>query len=408
MKILNINKFFYIKGGAETYYFELNNMLEKHGHQIMHFSMKHENNMSSLYEKYFVDNIDYYTQTKFLQKMKNAGKIVYSFEAAKKLELLLQKEKPDVAHLQNFHHQLSGSILKVLKKHHIPVVYTAHDLKLVCGNYKMLAQNEICESCKGGKHIQCLKKKCVKDSRTGSLVNTMEMYLSEWMKMNECINKIVTPSRFYKEKMVEFGIQEDKIVHIPNFIDASKFETKYLPGEYFVYFGRLAEEKGLFTLLEAMEKVENATLFLIGTGPIEENVTKMLQNRGLKSKVKMLGYKTGIELKSILENSISNILPSEWYENGPYSVLEMMCMGKPTIASNIGGLSDMVVDGKTGLLFQVKHADDLAHKIQMLSDNKEIAIRMGKNARALVEKEHSEEAYYTKIIQLYEQVIREN
>lgn len=408
MKILNINKYFYIKGGAETYYFELNNMLEKHGHQVMHFSMKHENNLPSLYKEYFVENIDYYSQTKFCQKVKNAGKIVYSFEAAKKLDLLIKQEKPDVAHLQNFHHQLSGSILKVLKKHGIPVVYTAHDLKLVCGNYKMLAHNEICESCKGGKHIECFKKKCVKGSRTGSLVNTTEMYLSKWMKMNDCINKIVTPSRFYKEKMIEFGVQEDKLEYIPNFIDASKFEAKYLPGEYFVYFGRLAEEKGLFTLLEAMEKVESAMLYLVGTGPVEENVTKMLQNKGLNSKIKMLGYKSGSELKSILENSISNVLPSEWYENGPYSVLEMMCMGKPTIASDIGGLPDMVVDGQTGLLFKAKHADDLAHKIQMLSDNKEEALRMGKRAREFVEKVHSEEAYYNRIIQIYEQVIQQN
>ncbi|RDU24786.1 glycosyltransferase family 4 protein [Anaerosacchariphilus polymeriproducens] len=405
MKVLNINKFFYIKGGAETYYFELNHMLEKHGHQVMHFSMKHENNVSSAYNEYFINNIDYYKQTRFFQKVKNAGKIVYSIEAAKKLEQLIKKEKPDIAHLQNFHHQLSGSILRVLKKYGIPVVYTAHDLKLICGNYKMLAHNEICEACKGGKHIQCYKRKCVKDSRAGSLVNTIEMYLADWMKMNECIDKIITPSRFYLDKMVEFGIAKEKVEYIPNFINASKFEPKFMPGEYFVYFGRLAEEKGLYTLLEAMEKVEKTMLYIIGTGPIEENVTKMLQNKGLNSKVKMLGYKSGKELTSILENSISNILPSEWYENGPYSVLEMMCMGKPTIAANIGGLPDMVVNEKTGLLFEFKNADDLAYKIQRLSDDKEEAIRMGKNARALVEKVHSEEAYYTKLIQVYEQVM---
>lgn len=405
MKILNINKYFYIKGGAETYYFELNNMLEKHGHQVMHFSMHHENNASSMYSEYFVNNIDYYTQTSFFQKVKNAGKIIYSVEAAKKLEQLIKKEKPDIAHLQNFHHQLSGSILKVLKKQGIPIVYTAHDLKLICGNYKMLAHNEICEACKGGKHIQCYKRKCVKDSKAGSLVNTIEMYLADWMKMNDCIDKIITPSRFYMDKMIEFGISKEKVEYIPNFIDASKFEPKFLPGEYFVYFGRLAEEKGIYTLLEAMEKVERTTLYIIGTGPIEENVTKMLQKKALNSKVKMLGYKSGKELTSILENSISNILPSEWYENGPYSVLEMMCMGKPTIAADIGGLPDMVVNEKTGLLFESKNADDLANKIQRLSDDKDEAIRMGKNARVLVEKVHSEEAYYRKLMQVYEQLM---
>lgn len=406
MKILNINKYFFIKGGAETYYFGLNNMLEKHGHHMMHFSMKHEKNLHSPYEKYFIDNIDYYTQNRISQKVKNAGKILYSFEAAKKLEHLLKKEKPDVAHLQNFHHQLSGSILKTLKKHNIPVVYTAHDLKLVCGNYKMLANNEICEACKGGKHMNCFKKKCVKDSRLGSFVNTIEMYLAEWMKMNQCINKIITPSQFYNEKLNQFGIKKEKLEYIPNFIDVSKFgEPKYQSGDYFVYFGRLSEEKGLLTLLEAMEKVNGTMLYLVGTGPLEEDIKKMLQKKDLISKVIILGYKTGRELTSILENSISNILPSEWYENGPYSVLEMMAMGKPTIAANIGGLPDMVIDGETGLLFEAKNSWELAQKIQRLADKKEEAIRMGKNARALVEKIHSEETYYEKLIRLYQNVI---
>ena len=402
MKVLNVNKYFYIKGGAETYYFELNNMLEKNGHDVMVFSMKHDNNFDSEYKEFFVDNIDYYTQTKPWQKVANAMKIIYSTEAKKKINMLLNKEMPDVVHLQNFHHQLSTSILDVFKKKNIPVVYTAHDLKLICGNYKMLAGNRICEDCKDGNHINCVKNKCVKDSLANSMVTYLEMSLAERRKVIDKIDFIITPSKFYKNKMIEFGISPNKIEFIPNFIDESNYTPVYEYDNYFVYFGRISEEKGLFTLVDAMKKVEGAQLYIVGSGPLDEEVRKRIEdNNELSSKIKMLGYKTGDELKEILSRAMFNILPSEWYENGPYSVLEMMCMGKPTIGADIGGISDMIKDGKSGYLFESGNSCDLAHKINMLLDNKDDIIRMGKEARAIIEREHTAEIYYERLMDVY-------
>ncbi len=406
MKVLNVNKYFYIKGGAETYYFELTNMLRKHNNEVMEFSMKHENNFESKYSKYFIDNIDYYTQTKPHQKIGNALKIIYSREAKRKLNSLLSKEKPDIAHLQNFHHQLSTSILDVFEKYDIPVVYTAHDLKLVCGNYKMLTDEGICEACKGHKYENCIKKRCVKNSLANSVVTYLEMTRAYKKKMIDKIDYIVTPSRFYRDKMIEFGVDPDKIEFIPNFIDQSNYVPCYESDDYFVYFGRLAEEKGVFTLLDAMKMVNGPKLYIIGGGPLEDEIKKRVElDSDLSKKVELLGYKKGEELKDLLKRAKFNILPSEWYENGPYSVLEMMCLGKPTIGANIGGIPDLVRNGECGYLFESGNYKDLAAKINMLCANPDDIVNMGKNCRKVIEQEHTADVYYERIMKVYNKVL---
>ena len=132
MKILMVNKFHYIKGGSETYYFALKRMLEQEGHTVIDFSMTDEKNFESPYARYFVDNVDYSSSGGFLKKMKMAKNIIYSSEAKKKFAQLVEDEKPDLVHLHIIQHQISPSILDIIKKHHIPTVYTAHDLKMVC------------------------------------------------------------------------------------------------------------------------------------------------------------------------------------------------------------------------------------------------------------------------------------
>jgi len=148
MKILMVNKFFYIKGGSETYYFSLKKLLEKNGHEIIDFSMKDKKNFKSKYCNFFVDGIDYNKEQSLFSKIKVGLKIIYSFEAKRKLEKLIKETKPDIAHLHIFQHQLSSSILDVLKRYNIPIVYTAHDLKMICPNYKMFTYNKYVNNAK--------------------------------------------------------------------------------------------------------------------------------------------------------------------------------------------------------------------------------------------------------------------
>lgn len=396
-----VNKFYYIKGGSETYYFALKRLLEKHGHKVIDFSMVDPRNYESPYSKYFVDNVDYENACSITNKTRMAINIIYSFEAKKKFESLVLAEKPDIVHLHIFQHQISTSILDVIKKYNIPTVYTAHDLKMVCPNYKMMHHGKICEKCKGGKYYHCAINKCVKNSFIKSCINVVEGYLHKWRHSYSVIDQIITPSLFYYRKFKEFGIDPERMVHIPNFLDTDKpvVSCREDKEKYYLYFGRLSEEKGVFTLLKAFSGLlEN--LYIVGTGPIQEEILQYITNHKLRN-IYLLGYMSGQELKDIVGNAKAVILPSEWYENGPYSAIEALQLGIPIIGANIGGIPELI-DGN-GFLFQSGVAESLAIqilKVEKMPDQQYKYLKL--MSSRLYQNNYTAENYYKKIEKIYE------
>lgn len=404
MKILMVNKFFYIKGGSETYYFALKRKLEQEGHRVVDFSMKDPRNFASDFESYFVENVDYNETHGVLKKLRMAANIIYSFEAKKKFEALVRKERPDIIHLHIFQHQLSPSILDIAKKYRIPTVYTAHDLKMLCSNYKMMHHGRICEQCKGGKYYHCIQNKCVKDSCAKSTINVIEGYLHKWKKSYDVINTIITPSLFYQKKFEEFGVESGRLVHIPNFLDSDKpcINTIRNSKKYYVYFGRLSEEKGIFTLIHALQKTQ-ISLYIIGTGPLEPGVKKYIDENKVNN-ISLLGFKQGQELTDLIGNAKAVILPSEWYENGPYSAIEALQMGRPIIGADIGGIPELV--DNNGFLFESGDDRDLLSKIDRIEKMNEIQyIDMENRSSQLFADKYTWNYHYKKLKKVYEKVI---
>ena len=397
MKILMVNKFHYIKGGSETYYFALKEMLEKDGHQVIDFSMADDKNFPSPYETYFVDNVDYGARQSIIRKIKLSFKIIYSFEAKKKFEALVKKEKPDIVHLHIFQHQISPSILDVCKKYHIPTVYTAHDLKMICANYKMMHHGHICEDCMGGKLYRCTINKCVKDSFVKSMANMFESYFHRWRRSYDVIGRIITPSDFYRTKFIDFGIESERVVHIPNFLIKLQptINVNEESRKYYLYFGRLSEEKGVLTLIKSFENTE-LPLYIVGTGPLDEELNGYLEKKRIAN-VKMLGFQSGQILTDIVGNAKAVIVPSEWYENGPYSAIEALQMGRPIIGAKIGGIPELV--NGNGFLFQTGSVNDLKRvisKFESLSEEEYLSFE--RRSKEIFEsnytwKKHSEQLY---------------
>ncbi len=357
MKVLLVNKFHYIKGGSETYYFELKRLLESKGHTVIDFSMKDERNLDSPYSDYFVNHIDYEESKGVGAKLRMALNIIYSREAKKKFEALILKEKPDLIHLHIFQHQMSPSILDVAKKYNIPTVYTAHDLKMICLNYKMMHHGKVCEDCKDGHYYHCAQNCCVKGSFSKSCINVVEGYLHKWRKSYDAIDIIITPSAFYKKKFEEFGVATDRIVHIPNFLDRDKPNVNFVENSknYYLYFGRLSEEKGVLTTIKAFEEIK-AKLYVVGTGPLKEDLINYVNSNKLNNIV-FLGFKSGQDLIDLIGNAKAVILSSEWYENGPYSAIEALQLGRPVIGANIGGIPELI--NKNGYLYISGDVSDL-------------------------------------------------
>ncbi len=403
MKILNVNKFYYMQGGSERYYFSLQNLLEENNHKVMAFSMQHKSNLDTPFSKYFVTNIDYTTKS-LRKKIRFSSKIIYSFEAKRKIAKIIDAEKPDIAHLHIFQHQLSASILPQLKKKGIPIVYTVHDYKPLCPNYKMLSKGKPCEKCISGRFYNCLFNKCSKDSYTASLVNTIEMYFHRIRKYYDLIDVFVAPSKFLRKKMIDSGFDESKVIHIPNFVERKEFSSSNGHKPYLLYFGRLSEEKGILTMLKAMEDVEHSRLLIVGRGPLEEKIKKMVSDSKSKN-IELIGFKSGKDLEKVIHGSMFTVLPSKCFENNPFSILESFAYGRAVVGAKIGGIPELVKDGANGLLFEPGDPKDLAVKINKMVDNKQTTKKMGLSAQGMINDLYSPQAHYERLIEIYEGLV---
>lgn len=402
MKILMVNKFYYVKGGSETYYFALKRLLEENGHQVIDFSMEDERNYESPYSRFFVKNVDYSATNGIFAKIQTASNIIYSREAKKKFKRLIEQEMPDLVHLHMFQHQISPSILDVIKKYEIPTVYTAHDLKMICLNYKMMHHDRVCEDCKGGKYYKCAKNRCVKQSFSKSLINMAEGYLHKWRRSYDAINVVITPSAFYKQKFEEFGVNESRVIHIPNFLDKEMplVNEKEDAKSYYLYFGRLSEEKGILTLIKAVEN-SDMTLYIVGSGPLREELEAYIKERNVVN-IKLLGFMSGQELTDIVGNAKAVVLPSEWYENGPYSAIEALQLGRPIIGADIGGIPELI--SGNGYLFESGNVDELKDALCMMeSATKQVYEDMEKASVEMFEKTYTQEVHFAHLRKAYEQ-----
>ncbi len=409
MKILQINKFFFLKGGSERYFFDLSELLTNKGHQVIVWSTKHPQNFSFPSQELFANYNDFSEKESLFKKLFKAKRIFWNKEAAKKLEKIIKIEKPDVAHLHNISTHFSPSIIFVLKKYNIPIVMTLHDYKLFCPNYKFFSNGEVCYDClKNKNYNSCLSKKCIKNSLIQSLGGYLEArFQNDFLKITDKIDVFLSPSLFMKRKAIEWGIDKEKIVHLPNFVEKDfgkgvAASDKKLP--YFLYFGRLSHEKGVKLLIESFsetkEQLPDWQLKIVGNGP-ERN---KLENLDKEERIEFLGEKKGKELKQIIANANLIVIPSLWPENFPYSVLESFALSKPVIAAKNGGLTELIKDRQTGLLFKPGNKDDLKEKLIWSNDYKKELIQMGKMARKEVLDKCNSEEHYSKLIKIYERI----
>ena len=397
MKILLVNKYFYRKGGAETYFFALAEGLKSLGHEVAFFSMQHPNNEPSYWSKYFVSEKDYVGKISAFQQAKEAATLIYSLESKRKFEALLEEFQPDIIHINNVHRQLTLSILDApyLKKHRVPVVYTAHDYILLCPAYTMVnGRGEVCDACLDRHFMHATKNVCVKGSRAKSALATMEAEFLKFHHSYDMIDLIIAPSQFMKNKLDEGGFA-GKTVAMQNFLTDSqmamgarvanthKFEdTKAGARPYFLFFGRLSKEKGILTLVKAFLQAAGLAqgsanaqsddqdarvipdvwdLHIVGDGPERGAIEQLIASAGPQaaSRIHLLGYKSGEDLQREVGNARFTVLSSEWRENMPYSGLESLAAQTPIIGACIGGIPELVEEGRTGFTFESGNVSDL-------------------------------------------------
>lgn len=387
MKILMVNKFLYPNGGSETYMFKLGEYLTKMGHSVEYFGMEHKDRCVGNRAEQYTSNMDFHSAGAF-DKIKYSLKTIYSKEAREKMKIVLKNFQPDVVHLNNFNFQLTPSIICAVMDYEkesgkrIKLIYTAHDYQLVCPNHMMYTNDHICERCLGGNFLNCTKGRCIHGSMLKSLIGTIEAELYNHKSTYDRIDTIICCSEFMKTKLDSNSVFKNKTVTLHNFIDKiDKKET--VKKDYILYFGRFAKEKGIETLIDASD----VKFICAGSGPMEETVDQA-------DNLENIGFKTGTELETLIREAKCTVYPSIWYENCPFSVMESIMYGTPVVASDIGGIPELIDDGKTGYLFEAGNAEKMIEAIHKIDSKK-----MSENC---LEKQFDTiEDYYEKLISIY-------
>lgn len=403
MRILQINKFFYRRGGADHHFLDLCDLLEEKGDRVSVFSMQDRRNRPSIYEKYFVSNAEYgrFNPRSFLRPFR----ILYSLEAERKISALIAKEKPEIAHIHLIYHHLSPSVLVGLKKAGVPVVMTIHDWKALCPNYTLFTEGSPCERCLGGKYIQCYKHRCIKNSPSMSLFAAAEAYFHHAKKYYEkYVDLLIAPSQFVKDKFVHFGWPENKIRVLPHFLplgfSVSTLAPSIPPKQLFVYIGRLSPEKGADKLVAWWLKNEpKIPLEVYGDGPLKGKISEMVSAASAKN-ILLHGQASREEIYAGIEDATAVILPSVAWETFGLTAIESWSHGLPVVASNRGAYSELVKRSRAGVLFDWEK-DDLRSALNLSADP---ALRQ--NALSYMALNHAPQDYYDRLMQIYREFVR--
>lgn len=403
MRILQVNKYHYLKSGTERYMFNLTRLLESKGHTIAFFSVTHPRNQQTPFASYFVPNIDY-RSLGLLGQTRAALRAIWYPLAARQIGRLLDEFQPDIVHLHNIYHQISPSILSVIGQHNIPIVQTLHDYKLICPNYQLRTQGRTCQLCQDGRYCHAVENRCLHGSLAWSAVAALEMTLHKHLQVYERhVSNFIAPSRFLLERAAAFGVPEQQMVHIPYFLFANEWKSALAEqGGYAIFLGRLSEEKGLSTLLAATRQVD-VPLLVVGEGPVRPTLEAIVARDKL-THVRLTGYLTGPPLAQVVTGARFTIVPSEWYENNPNVVLESFAQGKPVVATAIGGIPEVVEDGADGLLVPPGDVSALANALRWLWDRPQLATEMGRAGRAKVKEQYNAPLHYQRIMALYREV----
>lgn len=425
MKIIIVNKFFYIKGGSETYCFALAESLQKRGHEVHFFSMKDDQNNICDDQQFFVSNRDYNSQLDFSRQIDNAVNLIWSREARDKFQRLCECVKPDIIHLNLVHRQITLSILDApyLQEHPVPIVYTAHEYISVCPNYTLLdGHGRICEKCLQGNYLHCIARRCVKNSYAKSALAAIEAEFIKHKKYYSKIDLVIAPSHFLERKLVESRQFQGRVIKLQNFLPDSMLneivnvseDVQREEGPYFLYLGRLSKEKGLEDLITAYSNYCNCTLNhfctlkIVGAGPLRKKLEEMAVSLRVSKYIRFEGFLSGMKLRRLVKGSAFSIMPSTWYENMPYSGLESLASGVPVIGASIGGIPEFVINDKTGILFKAGNTGSLEkallHADKILSNPEEYE-KMRVECRRYIENNCLQNAYIDRLLNIYQSLI---
>ena len=390
-------------------------VLKSHGHEVIPFSIKSKRNRASEYEPYFLDTVGDdavyfgdYDKKNVKTVVKTFSRMFYSFEAKTKLDKLIKDTRPDLVYVLHYQNKISASIFDAARQNNVPVVHRISDFGQICTNALFFRpiQKDICERCLHGSNFNAVINKCVYNSYLYSSLKAAALQLQQLLNIKKKVAAFIVPSKFTLSKLAEGGFSNEKLFNIPTFFNfppsAKDVEINYKP--FAVYIGRIEAEKGLFTLVKAFENT-NFNLKIIGFSATGYDVELQEYLKDKQHNIEFLGKMEFEQIQGYLADCSFTVVPSEWYDNFPNTILESFAFKKSVIATNTGSLKEIVLNKNTGLLFELKDEQDLKEKVTELFNNTDLCMLYGNNAYNMITTEFSADSHYSKLIQIFNNVV---
>ena len=385
MRILLIHNFYKQAGGEDGVFTSECALLQAHGHSVIEYTDKNEH---------------------INRNFSVASNTIWSRESYKKLQELIKKTRPHIAHFHNTFLQISPSAYYACYEKEIPVVQTLHNYRLLCPNALFFRDNHVCEDCLGQTPPWAgVLHRCYRDSHSQTLVSAIMITLHRWLKTwEEKVDIYIALTEFSRQKFIQGGIPEEKIVVKPNFVYPDPGVRTSDKSKYVVFVGRLSTEKGLHTLLNAWRNLNPIPLKIVGDGPLLSETQEFIKIEHLEN-IELLGHCSHSDVLELIKQARLLILPSVLYENFPLTIAEAFACGIPVIASRLGAMEEIIEDGQTGLHFTPGNAESLVSKVDWAWTHPNQMREMGRNARHEYEEKYTAERNYEKLIDIYTKAI---
>ena len=383
MKIVIAHNYYQQRGGEASVFEAECTLLENHGHQIIPYTK------------------DNHQINEISSKISLALNTHWSTQSYKELKTIIEKEKPDIAHFHNTFPLISPSAYYACQEMGVPVVQTLHNYRLMCPAAIFLRNGNICEDCMGKNFaFPGILHKCYRDSRVQTAISASTVLFHRIIRTwHNQIDRFIALTEFAANKFIEGGIPAEKLAIKPNFIDNQNI-VQTEPSDYCIFIGRLSPEKGINQLIQVWKNFPDQKLKIIGSGPLENELKKLVRDYQLDN-VEFVGAVKIEEVLKLLSYAQFLILPTQVYETFGRVIIEAYSCGKPVLASQIGAIEELILDGKTGLLFDPTNLEDITSKVEWIITRPEQTRLMGQNARLEYEQKYTPEANYEQLMDIY-------
>lgn len=387
MRILLAHNYYQRPGGEDVVFLGEKTILERGGHQVI------------VYERHNAEISGY----SMLQKITLPKNTVWARDSAQAIRQILQQDRPQLAHFTNTFPLISPAAYYVCRRAGIPVVQNVQNFRLLCPSPYLLRNGHICEECLGKTPPwPSVLHACYRDSRVQTAVLATMLSLHQFFRTwQRQVDVYVAASESSRQKFVQGGLPEEKIVVKPNFVYPDPGMRETGGGDYVLFVGRLSAEKGLRTLLKTWHHLPGVPLKIVGDGPLREEIVSTVRRDGLET-IECLGRRSNRDVLALMKKARFLVFPSEWYEGFPMTLVESFACGLPVIASYLGAMAEVIEDDRTGLFFSPGDPHDLANKVEWLWSRPKEAERMGQEARARFEAKYTAEQNYRMLMEIYE------